>query len=1160
MTWFPIGPDFVYTPRDSAPPERISRRNMYARQTQIWNIAVDPNDPNTFYTVDQDTSISPVVKGGAVGHRTDDGGKSWTSITDSLQQADFTFTPTCFAVHPLDSNYVYMGTTSGAFYVSSNKGGLWAGAVTIGSGARINQIIVDPRNAANPATTVIYAGTNNGVYVSTNGGASWGAQAVLAGAVSSMAFSLPTSSGADCYVGIFQQGIYYSSTPDTNAWTQVTGNGLPTTGTFDHVWVQYCPANPQRAYCYFESVSAGSVAICTTGKGSTNWSKVNTSTMPASSGLFAVAPNSPGNGQHDILFLGHLYLSRSTDSGQTWVSGGDAYHVDQRSFAFAPPNPPPGTIPMMLVGNDGGLIGSTGFADPNYAYGTSPTDFDDGVTYNASSGVAQNLNQGKISAALHAYNADPSASSIGYIVCDDTGLAGHSSALGWRGLGGGDAGQVACTPGSDGMKIWATTQYTNVMNLLTDTGVPGELPVANCTLNSSGFASSSNHVLSLGKTCIAGTVTNPAANPPSGPIVDIDQTGIAKQISQVFAPTAKVVTASPVDSLHLACVTRADYTGANDHLFVTSGVPLNANTMWSEATTNLPADIIASVAIDHSDTVYALMQSAVNGTPLYSIANNAWTAITCTGLPGLPYGKLVADPVTKDTLYAVSGGRVFRVLVNGNNAAWTEVGSGLPGPHVEDLWVGQIPEGKVLLRATIAARGVWEHDVTLNAVDPSARPYLRDHLLDQGWVAPSPDGLVNPYRPTDGISVYHYQSADIKIDAERPGSPAFFQTDPEGALPLSHVLFDVLNDNSENLPGSDTAMAHVQVHNRSYGAMNDVNNVWAIYASAAAGVPALSKSALNGNNFLFWGQFHADGTIVPNLPSDSPWTSLGAPVALSNIDAAHPRVASWMWTVPPFVTGDPGHYCMAVFVHSAENLIGETSNFSVDSLAHSNPQVGQKNLHIVAPLPSSPMPPAPPGSSRMREYIEFHNAGAERRIADLVFDLRPLPPQLQMWLRLSELETRAPLEKSLTGIEVIHHPGLADDLKAAVLAGVHDWEEILDWFDRWAHRFEDPLEGTHYDHRPWHKPHQGVRFTQHIYRAKPGSLVAVRDVELSPHGAAAALIVIENHGELPRGSEYRFQVQQVIGGRVVGGSTYVIRIAGHKKPERIEAVGEAERD
>src|SRR5260221_9683538 len=104
-------------------------------------------------------------------------------------------------------------------------------------------------------------------------------------------------------------------------------------------------------------------------------------------------------------------------------------------------------------------------------------------------------------AALQAYNADPSASAIGYSACDDTGLAGHSSALGWRGLGGGDASQVPCTPGSDRIKIWATTQYTNVMKLLTDPGVPGEFPVANCTLNGTGLARSNNQVLSLRHTC-----------------------------------------------------------------------------------------------------------------------------------------------------------------------------------------------------------------------------------------------------------------------------------------------------------------------------------------------------------------------------------------------------------------------------------------------------------------------------------------------------------------------------------------------------------------------------------------------------------------------------------------------------------------------------------
>ena len=1132
MSWFPIGPDFIYTPRNAAQPQRLSRRNQYARQCQIWGIAVDPSNSNVIYTVDWDIYVGlPTPKGGSGAFRTDDGGSSWTSISDSLQQANFALNPTCIAVHP-NGNYLYMGTDTGAVYVSANKGGAWNAPVSPSSG--VKQIVVDPRNATNPATTVIYAGTPGGVFVSTNGGASWGTTPVLAGVVSSMAFSLPATGTPACYVGIMGQGVYFSTNPATTAWALVTGPGLPAAGTFDHAWVDYCRANPSRAYAYFESYSTGTVALCTTGSGNTAWKKINSGTIPTSSGLFAVAPNSPGNGNNDILFLGHLYLSRSTDSGQNWVAGADGYHVDQRSAAFAPPNQAPGTIPLMLIGNDGGLIGSSGFADPTYPYGTAPTDFSDGASY-TNSGVAQNLNQGKMSAALHAYNADPSASAIGYIVCDDTGLSAHTSVLGWRGLGNADGDQVACTPGSDGVKIWADLGFPFFTYLLTDTGVPGDIGWTPCKLGTNNIASSSNHVLTIDKKCVTGT--------QAGPIVSIDQTAAATQISQTFAQPVKAVAASTVDPTLFCCATQ------DNRVFVTSGVIPGPTTAWAEATTGKPSGIVASVAIDVGGNVYALMAAVPSGstTPLYRISGGAWTAQACSGLPGLPYGRLIADPVTAGTLYAVSGGRVYRLASSGAAFSWTEVGPGLPGPHVEDLWIGKIAPSKVLLRAAVGSRGMWEADVTSGAVAPPARPYLRDHFLDQGWLTPSPDGLVNPFRPNDGVSVYHYQSADIKIDAQQPGPPPFFQTDPEGPLPLSHVLFDLLNDNSQNLPGSDSAMAHVQVHNRSSTALDNVN-VWVIYASAAAGVPGLNASASMGNAFPFWNQFQGSGAIVPALPADSPWTSVGPPVTLSGIDAAHPRVASWSWTVPPLVTGDPGHYCMVAFVHSAQNPINETTDYSVDSITPANPQIGQKNLHIVAPLMGT-------RALRIREYVEFHNPLDESRVADLVFDLRPLPPQLQLWLRLSDLKTEAPLEESLSGIEAIHHPGPADHVKSILLAGIEQGEEILEWLEGWLDRFEHELGRNDDDEedRPRHKPHPGLRFAPPVYRARPASLVSVKGVRLPAHGAGAALMVIENRGELPGGSEYRFQVQQVVKERVVGGSTYVIRIPGRMEPEGTES-------
>lgn len=1127
MTWFPIGPDFVYTPRDSASPLRLSRRNQYARQTQIWAIAVDPNSSSTIYTVDQNVYVGlPTPKGGSGAFRTLDGGNSWTPISDSLQQPNFALNPTCIAVHPVNGNYIYMGSDTGAIYVSSNQGGNWGIPTTPASGST-KRIVVDPRGASNSATTVIYAGTPSGVFVSANGGASWGTTPVLAGVVSSMAFYLPTSGTPACYVGIMGQGVYFSTNPATTAWTLVTGSGLPAPGSFDHAWVDYCPANPSRAYCYFESYSTGTVALCTTAKGSTNWTSITSATIPTSSGLFAVAPNSPGDGKNDILYLGHLYLSRSINSGKDWIVGADAYHVDQRSFAFAPPNPPPGTIPLMLIGCDGGLVGSTGFADPTYNYGATPTDFNDGINY-ANSGVAQNLNHGKISSALHAYNADPAASAIGYIVSDDTGLAAHTSVLGWRGLGNADGDQVACTPGVDGVKVWADLGFPFFTFLITDKGVPGDLPWTPCKLGASNIASSSNHVLTSDKKCMTGT--------QAGPVVIIDQTAIATQVSQVFAQPAKAVAASLSDPTLACCATQ------DNRVFVTQGVALGPATVWNEATTGKPAGInVASVAIDSSGKVYAMLSAVPAGssTPLYSISGGVWSAQASAALPGLPYGRLVGDPVAAGTLYAVSGGRVYRLTFNAGSWTWNEIGTGLPGPHVEDLWIGSITSGKaskILLRAAIGSRGVWETDVSAGATDPPSRPYLRDNVLDQGWFAPSPEGLINPFRPSDGVSVYHYQCADIKIDAQQPGPPTFFQTDPEGTLPLSHVQFDLLNDNSESLPQSDAAMVHVQVHNRSYTALNNVS-VWAIYASAAAGVPGLNQSVSLGNNFQFWNQFQASGAIVPNLPADSPWTSVGAPLTLSSIDVAHPQVASWNWTVPLLSSGDPGHYCMAVFLHSAQNPIGETTNYSVDSITPTNPQIGQKNLHVNTLG----------GQTRIREYIEFHNPGPEPRPVDLVFDLRPLPPQLHIWLRFSELQTEAPLEESLTGIAAIHHPDLGDDSRALLIKGIDRGEELLEWLDRWLDRAERKLGGEDDNsERLRRKRHPEISFTPTIYRAQPASLVSVRGVRLAGHGVGAALFGIEKTGDIPPGAEYRFQVQQVVAGHVIGGSSYVIRVPANR--------------
>jgi hypothetical protein len=462
----------------------------------------------------------------------------------------------------------------------------------------------------------------------------------------------------------------------------------------------------------------------------------------------------------------------------------------------------------------------------------------------------------------------------------------------------------------------------------------------------------------------------------------------------------------------------------------------------------------------------------------------------------------------------------------------------------------------------------WELDVTAGAADAPIGLYLRDSFLDTGWLSQSQADVPNPLNPSD--QVHHYQCADIKIDAQQssaqPGG-GFYQTDPKGAPPLSHVLFDKLKDNSYQLPGTDGAMVHVQVHNRGLATASDVL-VWALFCKAAAGVPALSASPSTRDNFRFWDMFPASGQVLPQLlPADSPWQPIGPPQSLPpGIDPAHPKVASWQWTVPTLPSGDPGHYCLVAFVHSADSPIQESS-FDVDGFVASNRQVGQKNVHVgpaLAPGPDngSPEGVAAAGSSgtgmsaartapSMREYVEFHNPAGVPRSASFVLDLRTLPPEIRVSFALTPLTTAGPLASAITGIYIPgadNRQGLAAELVRWLDRIEDDWEhsagELLEWagplLENPGRNLEDlPPHLRRLGHRP--------RVEPTIYTALPSARVEINGVRLAPYGKAAAVLSLKNTGNLPPDSRYTFHVQQLVGGQVAGGSAYTLRIAGERQ-------------
>ena len=1233
MSWFPVGPNFVFRPYDTGF-KRLSRRNEAGRQGLVSAIAIDPADASQVYV-----AVRPSTGGAAAFHSTDGGNVSWAAISDALQQADPTVSPSAIAVNPANPAIIYVATDDGRCFTSSARGaaGSWSAAGTLGG--FVSTLLVDPNTAATPATTVLYAAGSDGVWQSTDGAASF--KQVQAGDVQGFAADFTTPGTPLLYAGITQTGVMFSNAPATS-WTNLNtlGIGLPAwtaptaalpDGNFNQILLGRCPANG-RLYALFaqrvptppgsgfpDDVIAG---LYTTVAPQSSWTQVTLTSPPEPSyGFydfsFAVAPNSPGDGANDILFFGTLGLYRSITSGRTWVQSADDFHADHHAFGFAPATFNGGAVPDMFIGCDGGLARSDRFADPAFSFGQTFTDFDAEGDY-SDTGAPENLNHGLQSPACLGYAADRAMPALSYIGCQDTGLSGGTASLGWRNFEDADGNQVAASLGPNGMTVWDvlgeyggfptfqvhhwTDQggYTSPGSAVTMAAAAGSLVTAltNMTVGLDGLAltglAAQNQVTTLTAAVAAGTraasvgsaaafgngallvidtgaaqetvvasavtattFTASFANPhPAGaPVVwqrqvvgRLDHAGGAAQISQDFGAAGLAwVAASPVDANQLYCV-------SGEQLWHTgSGTSANAGTVWTQLPAGQSGYAISSITVDQAGTVFLLMQAPVSAgsgeititTPLFRADPGSWTPIACTGLPaaGSSYGRIVADPRQAGTLYATYGSLVFEIAVSGNSAAWTSVSGGLPGGAIADLWAASVTDVRTganpitLLRAAVPTRGVWE----LAVPDPSsAAPlvYVRDNVADLGWIDTAQDGGPDPY--SAGGQIWHYQCADIKVDAQSPasgGNPAFFQTDPEdSALPISQVAFDALQDNSQQLHSGQPVMVHVQVHNRSTGTATGVS-VWAIACNASAGVPPLSTAT-----FDFWSQFHSTGAIIPALPPGSGWTSIGAPVPIQPVSAPQPQVASWNWAAPTLGPGDSGHYCVMAFVHSAASPLSLTVSGG-DEATVASVQVGQKNLHIGAALPASPGPGrggdggGAGGSGRpFSESVDFWNPTAAVREATLVFDLRGLHPNIRPTLFFTRLDTVLPMPQAVSGYtKIVSEPHLLGALLDRV---EDDIEDLLRRLLGLGHEWDPDDVPT--DLPPGFEPVGWI--------GKRSSIIEVRGVRIPPGARVRALLNLETAGPLAPGAVFRAEVQQTVGGALAGGSTFVVRVAGTATP------------
>ena len=208
MSWFPVGPNFVFAPMDSGF-KRLSRRNEAGEQGLVSAIAGDPTDANQIHV-----TVRPSTGGAAAFHSVDGGDASWEAISDALQVADPTVSPSVIAVNPANPATIYLATDDGRCFTSSARGaaGSWSAAATLGGA--VTTLLVDPNTAATPGTTVLYAAGSDGVWQSSDGGGSF--TQVQAGDVQGFVGDFTTAGTPLLYAGVTQTGVMFSNAPSTS--------------------------------------------------------------------------------------------------------------------------------------------------------------------------------------------------------------------------------------------------------------------------------------------------------------------------------------------------------------------------------------------------------------------------------------------------------------------------------------------------------------------------------------------------------------------------------------------------------------------------------------------------------------------------------------------------------------------------------------------------------------------------------------------------------------------------------------------------------------------------------------------------------------------------------------------------------------------------------
>ena len=216
--------------------------------------------------------------------KTSDGGVTWNVINTGITTNPITLQynyVTGVKVDRTNSNIVYAANAGNGIYKSTDGGATWtlntlAGLSNPGFSGFNSSLMIDPTN-----NLTLYVATSTGLYKSTDGGVSWGP--INTGLTSQLLTSIaidPTNS-QNVYVAISGRGVFKSTNGGANWAASITVTGL-TSLIMSEIIID--PTNSQTLY-------AGTAAgVFKSTDGGASWTAINGGITQTNVAALAIDP------------------------------------------------------------------------------------------------------------------------------------------------------------------------------------------------------------------------------------------------------------------------------------------------------------------------------------------------------------------------------------------------------------------------------------------------------------------------------------------------------------------------------------------------------------------------------------------------------------------------------------------------------------------------------------------------------------------------------------------------------------------------------------------------------------------------------------------------------------------------------------------------------